>query len=52
MKIEEAVRDEIKEVTAYKTPDGKLYPRETMPCKPTYQARAWHRIGQLDWAIG
>ena len=25
MKIEEAVRDEIKEVTAYKTPDGKLY---------------------------
>jgi hypothetical protein len=25
MKIEEAVRDEIKEVTAYMTPDGKLY---------------------------
>ena len=46
MKIEEAVRDEIKEVTAYKTPDGKLYPT-TMPCKPTYQAEL-----APYWAIG
>ena len=26
MKVEEALREEIKEVKAYMTPDGKLYP--------------------------
>ena len=49
MKIEEAVRDEIEEVTAYKTPDGKLYLTRDDACKPP-SGQAWHRIGELDWA--
>ena len=50
MKIEEAVRDEIKEVTAYKTPDGKLYPTRDDAVQAYLSSRVWHRIGQLDWA--
>jgi hypothetical protein len=46
MKIEEALREEIKEVTAYMTPDGKLY------ASKDEAVQAYSQSSGPYWAIG
>jgi hypothetical protein len=41
MKVEEALREEIKEVTAYMTPDGKLYASMDEAVQAYLKSQSW-----------
>jgi hypothetical protein len=41
MKVEEALREEIKEVRATMTPDGKLYPSRDEAVQALLASRSW-----------
>jgi hypothetical protein len=41
MKVEDALREEIKEVKAYMTPDGKLYPSRDEAVQAYLASQSW-----------